>query len=71
MRRSNQTKGELILSAKHLEKLRESLGIIHNRFAKLYGYSYEAEDFAMEVEFKVTREGALSIKQARPWVFSE
>ena len=71
MRRSNHTKDGLILSAEHLEQLREGLGIIHNRFAKLYGHSYEAKDFAMELEFKITREGKLSIKQARPWIFSE
>ena len=71
MRRSNHVKDGLILSPEHLDQLREALGIIHNRFAKLYGYSYDARDFAMELEFKVTREGKLSIKQARPWVFSE
>ncbi len=71
MRRSNHVKDGLILSPEHLDQLREALGIIHNRFAKLYGYSYDARDFAMELEFKVTRERKLSIKQARPWVFSE
>ncbi|MEE3180197.1 MAG: PEP/pyruvate-binding domain-containing protein, partial [Verrucomicrobiota bacterium] len=71
MRRSNRTAEDRILDPEHLEQLRKSLGIIHNRFAKLYGSTYEAKDFAMEVEFKITREGKLSIKQARPWVFAE
>ncbi|HJM64529.1 MAG TPA: PEP/pyruvate-binding domain-containing protein [Roseibacillus sp.] len=71
MRRSNRTSRDRILEPEHLEQLRKSLGIIHNRFAKLYGHTYEARDFAMEVEFKITREGKLSIKQARPWVFAE
>ena len=48
MRRSNHAKGGLILSAEHLEQLREGLGIIHNRFAKLYGHTYAAKDCAME-----------------------
>lgn len=70
MRRSNRTEKEQILSPKHLDQLRKSLGIIHNRFAKLYGKGYEDNNFAMEVEFKVTVDGVLSIKQARPWVFA-
>ena len=40
---------------------------LHDRFARLYDRDGDA-DFAMEIEFKVTRSGALLIKQARPWV---
>ena len=70
MRRSNRTDKEQILSREHLEELRKSLGIIHNRFAKLYGHSYVDDHFAMEIEFKVDKDDKLSIKQARPWVYA-
>ena len=61
--------GQKILSSKHLDRLRRGLGRIHARFAKLYGRSPDDKKFAMEIEFKITAEGALLIKQARPWVF--
>jgi hypothetical protein len=40
---------------------------LHDRFARLYGREGDP-GFAMELEFKVTRQGELLIKQARPWV---
>ncbi|MDB4671070.1 PEP/pyruvate-binding domain-containing protein [Pirellulaceae bacterium] len=69
VRRSNQTgdNGQL-LTAEQLKTLRQSLGKIHYQFAKLYKKS-ESDQFAMEVEFKITKQGKLVIKQARPWVF--
>ncbi len=63
--------GQLLLSAEHLEQLREALGKIHNKFAPLYDKLPEDEDFAMEIEFKITKEGKLAIKQARPWVYAQ
>ncbi len=69
MRRSNRSGDKHLLSPGHLEQLRKSLGIIHNRFARLYGHGYEDKSFAMEIEYKITKEGKLAIKQARPWVF--
>jgi phosphoenolpyruvate synthase/pyruvate phosphate dikinase len=70
MRQSSLAKGEgLLLSDKHLTQMNECLGKIHARFAKLYGKSLDDKKFAMEIEYKITKEGILSIKQARPWVY--
>jgi hypothetical protein len=70
MRRSSLAKGdELLLSEKLLTQMNEFLGKIHSRFAKLYGKSLNDKKFAMEIEYKVTKDGVLSIKQARPWVY--
>lgn len=66
-RSSRAKQGQAVLSAEHLLELRRSLRVIHERFRELYGATEEAA-FAMEVEFKVTAEGRLFIKQARPWV---
>lgn len=59
---------ERILTDKYLRELRPYLGKIHNHFSLLYTSNSQASDFAMEIEFKVTKDGRLSIKQARPWV---
>ena len=68
---SNQVApGELLLSDAQMEQLAEHLTVIHERFAELYGVE-EGERFAMEIEFKITSEDILAIKQARPWVFAE
>jgi hypothetical protein len=70
MRRSNRkADAERILTDVQLEKLRSYLGKIHGKFSKFYGHSPDDEDFAIEVEFKVTSDGTLLVKQARPWVF--
>lgn len=70
MRESNRVAdGKQILTAELLQDLRTNLRKIHRGFRKLYGYSMRAE-FAMEIEFKVTHDGVLSIKQARPWVYA-
>lgn len=71
VRRSNQVAdGQQILSDAHLESMRTYLGAIDKRFRALYRVR-PSEPFAMEVEYKVTREGVLAIKQARPWVFDD
>jgi len=57
-----------MLKNEQLEDLRSRLARIHGRFRKLYEKS-EDEEFAMEIEFKITNDGKLAIKQARPWVF--
>jgi hypothetical protein len=68
---SNRVKeGERVLQAEDLSLLRKCLAKIHGKFAKLYGVDRDTPGFAMEIEYKITREGALGIKQARPWVFA-
>ena len=42
--------------------------MIHTEFKKLYQPAAD-DPFAMEIEFKITSENKLAIKQARPWVF--
>ena len=66
---SNQAlQGQLLVSDAQLGQLRRHLGAIHDKFATLYG-AKAGDQFAIEIEFKVTSENALAIKQARPWVF--
>ncbi|MEM7475241.1 MAG: PEP/pyruvate-binding domain-containing protein [Planctomycetota bacterium] len=72
VRVSNRARdGGKLLSSEHIDQLRRYLATIHARYAKLYSRSLEAEDFAMEIEFKVTSDNRLVIKQARPWVFAQ
>ena len=68
--RSNQVPaGRLLMSDAQLGQLRRHLEAIHDEFEELYGIG-SGQEFAMEIEFKITSENILSIKQARPWVFS-
>lgn len=62
------TDGGRILTDAYLRELNGYLGMIHNKFSQLYGPAGRTGDFAMEIEFKITNDGKLSIKQARPWV---
>ena len=67
---SNQVApGELLMSNVQIDQLRRHLKVIHDHFAGLYNPAAD-EPFAMEIEFKITSENKLAIKQARPWVFS-
>ena len=69
MRCSNRVEsGMRILDSAHVAQLRVRLKTIHREFRSLYGMDPDAP-FAMEVEFKVTADDKLVIKQARPWVF--
>ena len=61
--------GELLLKEGQIGALRSSLAVIQERFAALYG-AKPGDKFAMEIEFKITSDGSLSIKQARSWVFN-
>ena len=62
-------RGQLLMSAAQLEQLEQHLTTIHDHFEALYTPGPE-EPFAMEIEFKITSENILAIKQARPWVFA-
>ena len=66
---SNQVPpGQLLMSDDQLRQLREHLEVIHDHFKGLYNPA-PGEPFAMEIEFKITSDDILAIKQARPWVF--
>ena len=45
----------------------ENLKVVNARFKTLYNERFN-RDFAMEIEFKITESGKISIKQARPYV---
>ena len=60
--------GQLLMSDDQLAQLRIHLEVIHDHFEELYELE-SGEPFAMEIEFKITSNNILAIKQARPWVF--
>lgn len=59
--------GELVMDIEYLNQMRDNLTEIHNEFAILYGVE-GIDGFGMDIEYKVTAEEQLAIKQARPWV---
>ena len=68
---SNQgRRGQLLMSNDQLDQLRDHLTVIHDHFAVLYNPGPD-ESFAMEIEFKITSDNILAIKQARPWIFTD
>lgn len=58
--------GETILTRAQIDDLIAKMDTINNRFKSLYGEGSNSA-FAMEIEFKITVYGELSIKQARPY----
>ncbi len=68
---SLNTTDQPLLDENHREQLRVFLGKIHARFARLYQVDLQDAHFAMEIEYKITADGQIAIKQARPWVFAE
>ena len=68
---SNQVlRGQLLMSNDQLDQLRDHLTVIHDHFAVLHNPGPD-EPFAMEIEFKITSDNILAIKQARSWIFSD
>ncbi len=65
---SNRTNGEVLMTPKFKTDLRDYMNRIHNGFRELYAIE-AGQQFAMEIEFKITYDGVLAIKQARPWVY--
>ena len=59
--------GELVMDAEYLNQMRTYLSVIHDEFEILYDV-VGAEGFGMDIEYKVSAEDQLIIKQARPWV---
>ena len=59
--------GELVMDQAYLDQMRDYLSVIHDEFAILYGV-VGAEGFGVDIEYKVTAQDQLVIKQARPWV---
>jgi hypothetical protein len=67
IRFSNLSSSKLIFDKKYLSQMRDHLKVIHNRFKRLYQAESDPH-FAIEIEYKIVKEGYLSIKQARPWL---
>jgi hypothetical protein len=68
VRTSSGAGGGSLLTDAQVDELRACLNTIHRAFRKHYGRKVR-DRFAMEVEFKITTDGKLAIKQARPWVY--
>ncbi|MEZ5040365.1 MAG: PEP/pyruvate-binding domain-containing protein [Saprospiraceae bacterium] len=60
----------IIMREEYLDQMRDYLSIIHDEFEALY-HAEDNESFAMDIEYKITSDGQLIIKQARPWVSYE
>ncbi|MBN2683914.1 MAG: hypothetical protein JXR40_01425 [Pontiellaceae bacterium] len=68
VRQSNQIpSGSHVLTREQAVLLAEELERVQKHFLRVYA-PLNSTDFAMEVEFKITAEGDLVFKQARPWV---
>lgn len=70
IRHSNKIpNGENVLSPLQIAELTSAMEIIQNHFKQIYVPPGETNPlFAMDIEFKITAEGILNIKQARPWI---
>jgi hypothetical protein len=59
--------GDSVIQPDDLLLLTEQMRLIQIHFGALYGRS-EDPTFAMDIEFKIDKNGLLAIKQARPWL---
>jgi len=55
------------MEEQYLNQMRDYLSVIHDEFEGLYN-AENAANFAMDIEYKITSDDQLIIKQARPWV---
>ncbi len=60
--------GASILTKQQIFELADMMALIQRRFRTLYHVRPWDLDFAMDIEFKITADGRLNVKQARPWV---
>lgn len=67
LRRSSLANGKAVLNDAQLKELVASMEKIQEHFKRLYRRQNDPT-FAMDIEFKITKEGKLSVKQARPTV---
>jgi hypothetical protein len=58
---------QLVMDQIYLDQMRDYLSVIHDQFAILYDVE-GIEGFGMDIEYKITIDNQLVIKQARPWV---
>ncbi len=67
VRRSNLVPNNVIIMEEvYLDEIRAYLTTIHDEFAILYD-AVGVDEFAMDIEYKITSDDQLIIKQARPW----
>ena len=66
--RAAHRKADLGSYVQRIFELADMMGLIQTHFKPLYGIDTEDLDFAMDIEFKITENGQLAIKQARPWM---
>ncbi len=67
VQRSNLLDDDTLIMEGYLDEMRNFLSVIHDEFELLYEASGNS-NFAMDIEYKITSDDRLIIKQARPWV---
>lgn len=67
IRKSSENAGKPVLSDAQLKELVVVMEKIQSHFKRVYG-AQDDKGFAMDIEFKITAEGKLWVKQARPVV---